>query len=59
MLHNRHAQDLRRRTLRVWIGTWNCANTPPPDDLSPWLPPNMFDLYVIGSQVTNCDALVM
>jgi len=29
------------------------GNKTPPDDLSPWMPAQKYDLYAIGTQVTN------
>jgi hypothetical protein len=39
--------------LRVFIGTWNVGNAPPPDDLTPWIPLYAAEIYVIGTQECN------
>jgi len=39
--------------LSIWIGTWNCGNAPPPDDLSPWIPLYRAAIYVVGTQECN------
>ena len=37
-------------TIKVAVCSWNCGNAPPPDDLSPWVPRDGFDLIAIGTQ---------
>lgn len=41
-----------QQTIKIFIGSWNVGNAPPPEDLSPWIPEG-FDLYVIGAQECN------
>eukprot|EP00004_Rigifila_ramosa_P014759 TRINITY_DN3382_c0_g1_i2.p1 TRINITY_DN3382_c0_g1~~TRINITY_DN3382_c0_g1_i2.p1 ORF type:complete len:886 (-),score=216.50 TRINITY_DN3382_c0_g1_i2:43-2700(-) len=37
--------------LKVFIGSWNMGNNPPPQDLTPWLDnTNQYDLVAIGLQ---------
>eukprot|EP00005_Dracoamoeba_jomungandri_P002552 CAMPEP_0174256092 /NCGR_PEP_ID=MMETSP0439-20130205/5350_1 /TAXON_ID=0 /ORGANISM="Stereomyxa ramosa, Strain Chinc5" /LENGTH=941 /DNA_ID=CAMNT_0015338551 /DNA_START=472 /DNA_END=3293 /DNA_ORIENTATION=+ len=37
--------------VKIFIGTWNMGDAPPPyDKLSLWIPPSMYDLYVISTQ---------
>jgi len=43
----------KQRNFSVFVGTWNVGNKPPPADLSPWIPGNKYDIYVIGTQ--ECD----
>jgi len=42
-----------RENISVWVGTWNVGNNVPPEDLSPWIPPEGHDIYVIGAQECN------
>lgn len=35
---------------KLFIGTWNVGNKPPPEDLSAWIPKQGYDLYIIGTQ---------
>jgi hypothetical protein len=46
-------QNVQVGDLRLWIGTWNVGDKPPPKDLSElskWIPPQEFDMYAIGFQ---------
>jgi hypothetical protein len=41
--------DAITQKIKVFIGTWNVGNKPPPDDLTPWIPDG-YDIYCIGTQ---------
>lgn len=32
------------------MATWNSGNAPPPEDLTPWLPKEGYEIYAIGTQ---------
>jgi len=46
----------RYETLKVFIGTWNVGNAPPPEDFSTWIPLGKYDVYVVGCQECKYDA---
>eukprot|EP01111_Echinosteliopsis_oligospora_P011988 TRINITY_DN4066_c0_g1_i2.p1 TRINITY_DN4066_c0_g1~~TRINITY_DN4066_c0_g1_i2.p1 ORF type:complete len:569 (+),score=102.56 TRINITY_DN4066_c0_g1_i2:125-1831(+) len=39
--------------VRVFIGTWNMGDAPPPPSLHDWIPPGQHDIYAIGVQECN------
>eukprot|EP01006_Ploeotia_vitrea_P051446 TRINITY_DN67561_c7_g1_i1.p1 TRINITY_DN67561_c7_g1~~TRINITY_DN67561_c7_g1_i1.p1 ORF type:complete len:989 (+),score=558.98 TRINITY_DN67561_c7_g1_i1:3-2969(+) len=39
-----------KQELDVFVGTWNLHGKPPPDDLSTFIPPDKFDMYVLGTE---------
>eukprot|EP01129_Flabellula_baltica_P009146 TRINITY_DN3689_c0_g1_i1.p1 TRINITY_DN3689_c0_g1~~TRINITY_DN3689_c0_g1_i1.p1 ORF type:complete len:607 (-),score=121.31 TRINITY_DN3689_c0_g1_i1:64-1884(-) len=43
--------DVTDNDISLFIGTWNVGNTRPDhNNLSPWIPTNMHDIYVISGQ---------
>ena len=38
------------QSLKIFVGSWNFGNNPPPKNLEPWIPRGRFDLYAIGMQ---------
>ena len=38
------------QSLKIFVGSWNFGNNPPPTNLEPWIPVGRFDLYAIGMQ---------
>eukprot|EP00463_Aulacantha_scolymantha_P004484 TRINITY_DN5602_c0_g1_i1.p1 TRINITY_DN5602_c0_g1~~TRINITY_DN5602_c0_g1_i1.p1 ORF type:complete len:111 (+),score=4.81 TRINITY_DN5602_c0_g1_i1:129-461(+) len=38
------------RNIKIFCGTWNLGNSPPPRLLKSWIPPNEYDIYAIGVQ---------
>ena len=36
--------------IRIWMGSWNMGDAPPPSEIDDWIPKIGFDLYVIGVQ---------
>ena len=37
--------------MKMLVGTWNVGNKSPPEDLSPWIAKQGFDLIAIGKCV--------
>ncbi|CAI5524223.1 unnamed protein product [Closterium sp. Naga37s-1] len=51
LLHVVAARAPPQQPIKLFIGSWNVGNAPPPDDLSPWLPKGTdHELIAIGSQ---------
>ena len=38
------------QSLKIFVGSWNFGNNPPPTNLEAWIPRGRFDLYAIGMQ---------
>jgi len=43
------------RDLKVFCGTWNAGDAPPPYDVSldSWIPKDQCDIYAVAFQVSN------
>jgi len=41
--------------LKVWVGTWNQGEHPPPEDLEAWLPRSGYDVFSVGTQENHFD----
>ncbi|CAI5531784.1 unnamed protein product, partial [Closterium sp. Naga37s-1] len=51
LLHVVAARAPPQQPIKLFIGSWNVGNAPPPDDFSPWLPKGTdHELIAIGSQ---------
>jgi hypothetical protein len=48
-------QDDLTQKLSILCATWNVGNAQPPEDLSPWLPREGFDLIAVGAQECGYD----
>src|SRR5690606_452588 len=34
--------------ITIWVGSWNMGSAPPPADLTPWMPRDRADVYVVS-----------
>ncbi|CAI5493977.1 unnamed protein product, partial [Closterium sp. Naga37s-1] len=56
LLHVVAARAPPQQPIKLFIGSWNVGNAPPPDDLPPWLPKGTdHELIAIGSQKAITD----